>query len=135
MKEAARIFNDIRIQSHKKLLIHAVGLVAVIATIAGLILGLAACPYLIPLALLVFGGGVSFLRYYLHLGLLETQGWHFETKRRIPEFTKTPPRDRPFFVRPRLTVLDLKLSRQYKRTRPTRLPVRPKLKYIINVRV
>ena len=87
--KAREMFSNIRIQSHKNLLINALGLVAVIATLAGLILGLAACPYLIPFALLAFGGILSFIRYYLHLGLLETQGWHFEPKRCIPAFVKS----------------------------------------------
>lgn len=139
---AAGLFNNIRIQSHKNLLINAIGLAAVIASIAGLILGLAACPYFIPFALLAFGGVLSFLRYYLHLGLLETQGWHFDPKRCIPAFVKSI--NKKLFQKEEKTpalpliipagiVLHLDLPRKYERTTTPRY-TRRRLDYTITIK-
>lgn len=88
MRKAESIFKDIRIQSQKKLMIHIIGLVALALTIAGLIVGCFSCPFLIPFALLMIGSGLSFVRYYLHCGFMDSEGWNFSIENCIPKPVK-----------------------------------------------
>jgi hypothetical protein len=87
-EKAAAIFKDIQIQSQKKLLIHTIGLLAVLITIAGLIAGCCACPLLIPCLLLAIGTMLSLLRYYLYWGLMQCKGWNFSVGNCIPDYIK-----------------------------------------------
>jgi hypothetical protein len=87
-EKAAEIFDHIKIQSHKKLLIHGVGLAAVLITLLGLILAYIACPFFILITILAIGGILVCARYYLHEGLMNSKGWEFKVKNCIPAWIK-----------------------------------------------
>ncbi len=87
-EKAALIFKNIKVQSQKKLLIHTVGLLAVLITVAGLIAGCLSCPFMIPFILLVLGGMLAFVRYHLHRGLMDSEGWDFSVSNCIPDIVK-----------------------------------------------
>jgi hypothetical protein len=84
----AAILKNVKIQSQKKLLIHVIGLLAALITIAGLIAGCGACPFIIPFVILVVGGVLSLVRYYLQCGLMDVEGWNFSVANCIPEIVK-----------------------------------------------
>jgi hypothetical protein len=88
-EKAAEIFKHIKTQSQKKLLIHGVGLGAVLFTVAGLILSCAACPYFIPFFIIAIGGILAFARYYLYVGFIDSKGWEFKIENCIPDFIKS----------------------------------------------
>jgi hypothetical protein len=88
-EKAAEIFKNIKAQCQKKLLIHGVGLAAVLFTVAGLILSCAACPYLIPFFIIAIGGILAFARYYLYVGFIDSKGWEFKIENCIPDFIKS----------------------------------------------
>lgn len=67
--KASALFENIRIQSQKKQLLHIVGLLAIMITVVGILTG--AWP-----ALLV-GSILAMVRYCMHLGLMDSKGWHF----------------------------------------------------------
>ena len=87
-RKAAELFADLRTQFQKNVLVNAAGLLAVVFTITGLVLGYVACPLLIIITLFVFGGVLAFGRSYLCSGLLESKVWKFEKERCIPHFVK-----------------------------------------------
>lgn len=87
-RKAAELFEDLRTQFQKNVLVNAAGLLAVVLTIVGLVLGYVACPLLIIITLFAFGAVLAFGRGYLQLGLLESKGWKFEKERCIPNFVK-----------------------------------------------
>ncbi len=87
-EKAALIFKNIKIQSQKKLLIHTIGLIAVLITVAGLIAGCLSCPFMIPFILLLLGGILACVRYNLHRGLMDSEGWDFSVSNCIPDIIK-----------------------------------------------
>ncbi len=87
--KAAEIFQNMKVQTHKKILIHSIGLAAVLVTTIGLILGCLAFPFLIPLVVLLAAGALSLARQFLHGGLMDSKGWEFNVKNCIPSAVKT----------------------------------------------
>lgn len=87
-KEATHLFDQLRTQFRKNILVHTIGIIAVILTIAGLILTLAGFPYLIPCVLIIAGTVFAIGRYYLSRGLLESPDWKFDKKRCLPKCIK-----------------------------------------------
>lgn len=83
-KKAKEIFENLKVQTQKKILIHSLGLAAVALTIAGLILSLVACPALVPLIVLGVGSAFSFARYFAYVGLMDSKGWDFKVANCIP---------------------------------------------------
>lgn len=77
---AESVFANIKIQAFKKMLIHSVGMLAVLITIAGLITGCITCPILIPFLLLGLGGCIAITRGILHWGYMNSKGWNFSTQ-------------------------------------------------------
>jgi hypothetical protein len=86
--KAAEIFQKMRLQSQKKILIHTIGLAAVLVTTIGLILGCFPFPFLIPLAVLLVGGALSVARQLLHAGFMDSKGWEFNVENCIPSTVK-----------------------------------------------
>jgi hypothetical protein len=87
-EKASALFNDIKIQNQKNLIIHTIGLIAVVITLAGLIAGCIACPAIIPFVLLIIGSVFATARYYLHHGLMDSKGWKFSVSNCIPSAAK-----------------------------------------------
>jgi hypothetical protein len=87
-EKAAEIFDNIKIQSHKKFLIHSVSLAAVLMTIAGLILSCTAYPFFIPFIVLAIGFVLAITHYYLNQGLIDSKGWAFNIENCIPSRIK-----------------------------------------------
>jgi len=79
-EKAESIFADIKIQSQKKMLVHSIGMVAVLVTIAGLIAGCVFCPVLVPFILLGIGGAIAIARGLVFWGYMNARGWNFSTK-------------------------------------------------------
>jgi hypothetical protein len=88
-EKAAEIFENIKTQSHKKLLIHGIGLAAVLITTAGLILGCIACPFFIPAIVMTIGGILALARSCLNSGYIDSKGWEFKPENCIPSFIKS----------------------------------------------
>lgn len=86
--KTAEIFKNIKTQSIKKFLIHAIGLAAVLIAVVGLILCCVHCPFFIPIILLMIGAGLSLTRYYLNLGFMNSKGWEFNSENCLPSFLK-----------------------------------------------
>ncbi len=87
--KAAEIFQKMKVQTQKKILIHSIGLAAVLVTTMGLLLGCFAFPFLIPLTILLAGGALSVARQLLHAGLMDSKGWEFHVENCIPSQLKT----------------------------------------------
>jgi hypothetical protein len=95
--KAAEIFDNIKMQSQKKLLIHGVGLAAVLITAVGLILSLScfALPFLIPFIVVSGGGILAIARYFLNRGLINSTGWEFNGENCIPKFIQAMAKKTP----------------------------------------
>lgn len=79
-EKAESIFANIKIQSQKKMLVHSIGIVAVLVTIAGLIAGCVFCPVLVPFILLGIGGAIAIARGVVFWGYMNARGWNFSTQ-------------------------------------------------------
>ena len=82
--EAKELLELMDIQSKKKMMAHVIGIIGIVILIAGLIAGLVACPYLLPIVLLGVGGLFAIARYHFALGYWNSRGWHFEIYNCIP---------------------------------------------------
>ena len=82
------LYKQVKIQAQKKLLVHSLGILAVLTTLAGLMCSLIACPLLVPILLLVIAGVASIARYAVHAGYLDSKGWNFDAGNCIPQFVK-----------------------------------------------
>ncbi len=87
-QKAEEIFHHIQLQSQKKILVHSIGLAAVITTTIGLILGCFAVPFFIPFIVLLAGAVLALGRYYLNEGLMDSKGWDFKVENCIPSIVK-----------------------------------------------
>lgn len=76
-EKAETLFADIKIQSQKKMLVHTVGIIAVVVTLAGLIAGCVSCPILIPFIILSIGSALAVSRSLLYWGYMNSKGWNF----------------------------------------------------------
>ncbi len=74
---AENLLNSIDIQAKKKMIIHIVGITALILSAIGFILILVACPALAPLVLLSVASGLSTIAYLYGKGALDQEGWGF----------------------------------------------------------
>ncbi len=83
-EEANKLLKSVDIQAKKKMVAHIIGIISIIFVASGLIAGLGACPYILPIVLLSIGGGVALARYYFSLSCWKTRGWHFEISECIP---------------------------------------------------
>lgn len=83
------LFNNIKIQTEKNLLIYSVGLLAVLFTIAGLLAQCIVVHFVIPVILLGIGGILAISRGLMYLGLKDTEGWDFSVENCIPDTIKT----------------------------------------------
>jgi hypothetical protein len=102
LKKAEETFKEIKTQSNKQILIHAVGIAAVLVTLAGLILSCIGCPFLVPFLVLAGGATLSLGRYFLHEGLMDSKGWEFKLENCIPMSNYNRPTthlDREIFAR------------------------------------
>ncbi len=84
-KKTEELLDNLDIQAKKKLLIHIVGLTALILSAIGLIAGLAACPFLAVAVLLGIGSLLAMGRWFLVKGLFSTRGWTFSAVNCLPE--------------------------------------------------
>lgn len=82
--EAEELLATVDTQARKKLLIHIVGLAAIILCAIGFILTMVACPAVIPFALITAAGILSTLNYVYAKGALDEQGWGFSITKAIP---------------------------------------------------
>jgi hypothetical protein len=82
--KAAALFDNILIQSQKKQLILTVGLMAVLFTVAGLIAASVLSGFTLPLVLSIAGSLFSLVRYWLHLGLMDSKKWDFSVSNCVP---------------------------------------------------
>lgn len=88
-ENAEEIFDHVKIQSQKKILIHSIGIAAVLITIAGLILSCVACPFFLPLIVMTIGGTLAFAQYYLNAGLIDSKGWEYKVGNCVPNLIKS----------------------------------------------
>ncbi len=88
-ERAGEIFHHIQVQSQKKILVHSIGLAAVITTTVGLVLGCIAAPFFIPLIVLMAGAILALARHYLNAGFMDSKGWEFKVENCIPSIVKT----------------------------------------------
>jgi hypothetical protein len=79
-----KLFQKIETQNIKKIMRHTLGLAALAVTIAGLILIMVGCPYLIPFLLINLGCIFALLRWAVGKGLLEQGGWTLDYKKLLP---------------------------------------------------
>jgi hypothetical protein len=79
------ILTDIHTQVKKQLLLHTLGLLAALASIAGIITMLYGCPFLIPLLLVSISSGLTAVHWLLTEGMLPCRGWKFEVSYLFPE--------------------------------------------------
>lgn len=87
-EKALSLFNNIKIQSEKKMIVHSTGLVAIAFTIAGLILSCFALPLGIAIAFLTIGSALGFTRYCMYYGWMDCEGWKFSAYNCIPNFIR-----------------------------------------------
>ena len=79
----------IRTQSHKKELVHVVGIIALVFIIAGTAMLLPSSPLLLNSVILSsIGFGFGTARYLLYKGLLDSEGWKFSASNCIPKIFK-----------------------------------------------
>jgi hypothetical protein len=88
IEKAEALFTNIKIQSDKKLLIHTLGMLAVLFTVAGLIAGCISCPFLVPLVILLCGTGLAIARGLTYSGSINLEGWNFSLSECLPECLK-----------------------------------------------
>lgn len=88
-EKAASLFNNVKIQTEKNLLIYSIGISAVLFTIAGLLAECIVLHFMIPFLLLGIGGALAVSRGLLYLGLKDTEGWNFSIENCIPDTIKT----------------------------------------------
>ena len=86
--ETKEFLDDIQTQLQKKLLLHALGLIAALLAIASMIGVLYGSAILIPLILVSISSGLSLTRWILAEGLLPCKGWQFEPSYLIPEYLR-----------------------------------------------
>jgi len=82
------ILNDIRTQVKKQLLLHALGLMAALASIAGIIILLSGCPLLIPFILVSISSGLGAMHWIFAECMLPCKGWKFEACNLLPNCIK-----------------------------------------------
>lgn len=82
--EATELLDLMDTQTKKKILAHVIGIIGIVIVAAGLIAGMTACPFLVPVVLLSIGGAIAVGRYYFSLGYWNSRGWHFEISECIP---------------------------------------------------
>lgn len=82
---AENLFTDIKIQCDKKFLIHTLGLLAVLFTLAGLIAGFVACPIAVPFVLIIIGSALAIVRGLIHRGSMDLERWDFSIYPCIPQ--------------------------------------------------
>jgi hypothetical protein len=88
LKEAEELMQTVKTQARKKLLVHIVAVVAIALSIAGFIALCVGCPFAIPFALLLVGGTLASLNYFLAAGTLDNKGWKFSVENCIPNWVK-----------------------------------------------
>lgn len=84
LEQARTLLSTIDTQAKKKLLIHVVGLAAIILCAASFVLSLLAGPAGIPLALMTIGGVFATANYFYAKGALDEQGWGFSAGKAFP---------------------------------------------------
>lgn len=87
-EKAESLFNNVKIQTEKNMLIHSVGVFAVLFTIAGLIAECVLLHFMVPTLLLLIGGALAIARGMLYLGLKDSEGWNFSVEKCIPDTIK-----------------------------------------------
>lgn len=85
MHRSIELLKGMDIQKTKKIILHAIGILALTVTMIGLILGLIGCPGLIVLLLLIIGFAVGTTRLLVARGLLPTTGWQFSFSQILSE--------------------------------------------------
>ena len=88
VEKAEALFTNIKTQSDKKTLIHILGIIAVLFTVAGLIAGCISCPFLVPLLLLLCGTAFAVARGLVYTGTINLEGWSFSASACIPQVLK-----------------------------------------------
>lgn len=86
---AMDLFNNIDIQTRKKLIVHRIGLAALGFTLVGVIAALIACPYLIPVIIIGAGSILSIGKSLAFHGLLDSRGWQFNWSNCVPDRLKS----------------------------------------------
>jgi hypothetical protein len=94
-EKAAEIFDQIKVQSYKKFLIHAIGIAAILFTIVSLILSCVGCPFSILVIMMIIGTVLSLTQNILSQGLLDSKGWKFEFEKCLPSFLKSTKKEKP----------------------------------------
>ena len=84
IEEAERLISTIDAQGRKKLLIHIVGITALVLCAVGFILTMIACPAIIPFVMITVSGILSTLNYLYAKGALDEQGWSFSITKALP---------------------------------------------------
>jgi hypothetical protein len=92
IEKAEALFTNIKIQSDKKLLIHTLGMLAVLFTVAGLMAGCISCPFLVPLLILLCGTGLAIARGLTYSGSINLEGWNFSFSECLPACLKEKPK-------------------------------------------
>ena len=85
LETSSKLFEKIKTQHYKNLLVHALGLFALAIAVTGLIAGMIGCPFAVLIPLIAIGMGTSLLRNILGKGFIEAEGWNFEFRRCIPQ--------------------------------------------------
>lgn len=88
IQEARELLNILRVQSEKKILVHAIGLIGIAFSIAALGLMLATCPWAIPISLAILCIIFSIGRILIADGTLDQEGWRFSFSDCIPKWMK-----------------------------------------------
>ncbi|MBS0652982.1 MAG: hypothetical protein JSR39_05570 [Verrucomicrobia bacterium] len=83
-REATVLLDEMDTQAKKKILAHVIGIIGIVIVAAGLIAGMTACPFLVPIVLLTVGGAITIARYYFCKGYWNSRGWHFDISECIP---------------------------------------------------
>jgi hypothetical protein len=94
-EKAAEIFDQIKVQSYKKFLIHAIGIATVLVTVSSLILSCIGCPFFILVIMMIIGTVLSLTQNALSQGLLDSKGWKFEFEKCLPSFLKSTKKQKP----------------------------------------
>ncbi len=93
IEKSLKLFETMRIQTKKKLLLHVVGIIAALFLIlTSTVLTLCVTGYAAPIVLIVLGILLTTTRFALHTGFVEHAGWHFSLeecfKASLPDFAQ-----------------------------------------------
>lgn len=86
--KAEQLLKEVDTQIKKKLIVHIVGIVSLILTVAGLILLSCGFPVFLPLALTSLGAAVGITRYLLGDGFFNQRGWGFSPSKCLPSWAQ-----------------------------------------------